>query len=160
MIDQLVTEWLQSRRLLPLHSLGNINLMHFSHMIDHLILPREAVLALPMTVGHLTIYPLDLIRMVYDGDVALQVSVPGEGGGALGVEADVLVSRSDMEVRLEVRLEVSYGVIGAGDARLLLVLRCLGLGLVLGVLLLVELWGVLLCVLLGVSLRILLEVVC
>ena len=47
-----------------------------------------------MTAGKLARHALQRLRVVHDLDVALQIGVAGEvaGGGALGVEADVVLA--------------------------------------------------------------------
>ena len=52
--------------------------MHLAHMLDHLVLARETVLAPPMAIWIHAIDHRQCLAVVHDGDVALEVGVAGE----------------------------------------------------------------------------------
>lgn len=67
--------------------------MNLPHMLDHLVFPRESVIALAMTTWFLAIDELSIVSIVHRINMPLQIRLPRERlalTGAWLVEAEVL----------------------------------------------------------------------
>lgn len=58
--------------------------MHVTEVVDHLVLPREAILATAVATLVAAVDELEVRSVVDDSDVPLQVSVPREPGASAG----------------------------------------------------------------------------